>query len=55
MLVFALNLEEIEEVCATGVDLDQVLRRMRRRSGQGRYGEVLRSGDILRDLDGFHG
>ena len=54
MLVLALYLKEIEEVCTAGSDLDQVFRGMGGWGGEGGYEEVLRSGDVLCDLDSFH-
>src|ERR1700761_1664841 len=54
MLVLALDLKEVEEIRATGVDLDQVFRGMRRWCWECGYEEVLRPGDVLCHLDGFH-
>ena len=54
MLVLALDLEEVEEVCAAGADLDQVLRGMRSGSGEGGHEEVLGAGDVFGYLNSFH-
>lgn len=54
MLIFALDLEEVKEVRARGVDLDQVFRRMSAGGRQGGDSEFLGSGDILADLYCFH-
>ena len=54
MLVFALNLEKVKEVCAGRVDLDQVLRGMGSWRRKGGHEEVLWSGDVFCDLDSFH-
>lgn len=54
VLVFALDLENVEEVGAARADLDQVFVRVRGGRGNCGDGELLRSRDILTDLDGFH-
>lgn len=54
MLVLSLDLEKVEEVCATGVDLNQVFVWTRLRSGKGGDGELFRARHIVRYLDGFH-
>ena len=54
MLVFALDLEEVKEICACRTDLDEVFRRMGSWCGEGGDGKVLRSGDVFCYLNSFH-
>ena len=55
MLVFAADLEEVEEVGATGVDLDKIFVWMGGGGGEIRDEEVEGAGDVLGYLNGFHG
>ena len=54
MLVFALELKDVEEVEGGGVDGDEVLRRGGSWGGEG--GDLERGGgeDVGGELDGFH-
>lgn len=54
MLILALDLEEVEEVCSAGADFNEIFRWMRSWGREGGYEEVLWSGDILGHLNAFH-
>lgn len=55
VLVFAADLEEVEEIGAAGADLDEVFVGMREWSWEVRDGEVEGPGYVGGYLDGFHG
>jgi hypothetical protein len=55
VLVFAADLEKVEEVGAAGVYLDEVFIWMRDGGGEICDEEVEGAGDVLGYLDGFHG
>ena len=54
MLVLPSDLEEVEEVGAAGVDLDEVFGRIGLERWQGLYFKVEGSGDVRRHLYGSH-
>ena len=55
VLVFAADLEEVEEVGAAGADLDEVFGGVGEGGWEGGDRQVEGAGDVVGYLDGFHG